>query len=124
MNTNIIDGRRALKVVLFTAILSLCIGWATEAAAAKSFFCKATVDQGSSPISLSGPLVYDMGILGNCTDVQYAGFNYNSKCSGPAQTACSTKASGDADFNSAAFWCAKGVPNGSTIIAYSAVGPP
>src|ERR1700682_4041938 len=110
------------KLVLFAAILSLCIGWATEAAAAKSFFCKATVDQGSSPISLSGPLVYDMGILGSCTDVQYAGFNYNSKCSGPAQTACSTKASGDADFNSAAFWCAKGVPNGSASKAYFAGG--
>jgi hypothetical protein len=113
------------KLVLFAAILSLCIGWATDAAAEKTFFCKATIanDGDGSPVSLSGPLVYDMGTVGSCTDVQYA-TRFDLKCAGPANSACSTKALQDANFNNPAFWCAKGVPDGSTIRAYAAVGPP
>jgi hypothetical protein len=123
MNTEIIGGTRTLKAVMFAALLSSCAGWATEAAAAKSFFCKATIAGlgDPSPVSLSGPLVYDMGTTGSCTDLQYS-TQFNLKCAGPAGSACSSTASGDANFNSAAFWCAKGVPNGSTIRAYSAVG--
>jgi hypothetical protein len=124
MNIQIIGGMRTLKAVSFAAILSSCAGWVTEAAASKSFFCKATIAPlgDPSPTSLSGPLVYDMGQPGSCTDLQYS-TQFNLKCAGPAGSACSSVASGDANFNSAAFWCAKGVPNGSTIRAYSAVGP-
>jgi hypothetical protein len=123
MNIRTIDGMRTLKAVSFAAILSSCAGWATEAAASKSFFCKATIAGlgDPSPVSLSGPLVYDMGTQGSCTDLQYSA-QFNLKCAGPAGSACSAHASGDGNFNSALFWCAKGVPDGSTIRAYSAVG--
>lgn len=124
MNSKRINWSKRLKPVAFAALLSSYAGWATEATAEKSFFCKATTaaNGDSSPVSLSGPLVYDMGTLGSCTDLQYTA-QFNLKCAGPAGSACSAKALGDANFNSAAFWCAKSVPNGSTIRAYSAVGP-
>jgi hypothetical protein len=123
MDTKTAYSARHVKPVLAAAILS--IGWATGAEAEKSFFCKATTAaQGDgSPVSLSGPLVYDMGTVGSCTDLQYVG-QFNTKCAGPANSACSTKAIGDNNFNSAQFWCDKNVPNGSTIRAYAAVGPP
>jgi hypothetical protein len=131
MNTKTIDGMRTLKAVLFATILSSCVGWATGAAAAKSFFCKATIasigDPG--PVSLSGPLVYDMGTVGSCTDGQYA-TNFNSACKPAAKYNCQVKATGipppppDHNYNSAAFWCGLGAPNGSTIKAYAAIGPP
>jgi len=111
------------KLVLFAAILSSCVGWATGAAAEHTFFCKATIasDGDPGPISLSGPLVYDMGTVGSCTDAQHI-THFQTKCQDPANSACSTKALGDGNFNSAAFWCAKGVSNGSTIRAYAEVG--
>lgn len=123
MNTEIFDGIRILKTLLFAAILSSCAGWATNATAEHSFFCKATIasDADFGPISLSGPLVYDMGVLGSCTDAQHT-LHFNTKCQVPANSDCSTKAAGDGNFNSAAFWCAKGVPSGSTIRAYAEVG--
>lgn len=126
MNTEIFDGTRMLKAMLLSAaILNSCVGWATEAVAAKSYFCKATIaaDADHGPVSLSGPLVYDMGTVGSCTDAQFAS-QFNLRCAAPANSACSTTAKGDSNFNSAAFWCAKGVPNGSTIRAYVGVGPP
>jgi hypothetical protein len=124
MNPKNSDDLRTLKAVMF-AILTCCMGWATDAAAAHTFFCKATIAAigDSSPVSLSGSLVYDMGTVGSCTDLEF-NTQFNLKCAGPANSACSSKASGDANFNSAAFWCGKGVPNGSTIRAYAAVGAP
>lgn len=109
--------------VAFSVMMGCVIGWATDASAEKSFFCKATVASigDRTPTSLGGPLVYDLGIVGSCTDFQWARF-FNSKCEGPATSACSAKAARDNNFNSAAFWCALGVPNGSTIRAYAAVG--
>ena len=110
-------------MVLFAAILASSLSLATDAVAAHSFFCKATIsgfgDPG--PVSLSGPLVYDLGTVGSCTDAQHS-FQIQSQCQTPANSACSAKAQGDSNFNSAAFWCAKGVPNGSTIRAYAEVG--
>jgi hypothetical protein len=115
--------RTGRYAVVFSAMMVCVIGWATDASAAKSFFCKATIASigDPSPTSLSGPLVYDLGTVGSCTDIEWSS-QFNKKCEGPANSACSTKASGDNNFNSAAFWCAKGVPNGSTIRAYAAVG--
>lgn len=110
-------------LLLFAAILTCCMGWARDAAAAHTFFCKATIatigDPG--PVSLFGPLVYDMGTVGSCTDTQHT-FQFQAQCQTPANSACSSKALGDGNFNSAPFWCAKGVPNGSTIRAYAEVG--
>lgn len=116
--------RRVTKrAVAFSVILGCAIGGATDAYGAKSFFCKATIASigDPSPKSLSGPFVYDLGTVGSCTDFE-ATAQLNTKCEGPAASACSTKASGDGNFNSAAFWCNKGVPTGSTIRAYAAVG--
>jgi hypothetical protein len=122
MSTKAIDRFRTLNALLFAAIL---MGWATDAAADHSFFCKATIAAigDGGPVSLSGPLVYDMGVLGSCSDYQFQ-LQFIPKCQVPAKVACSSKASGDANFNSAAFWCSKGVPDGSTIRAYAAVGAP
>lgn len=115
--------RTPTYAVAFSVMMGCIIGWATDASAAKSFFCKATIASigDPSPKSLSGPFVYDLGTVGSCTDIQWS-TQFNTQCEGPANSACSTKASGDNNFNSAAFWCAKGVPNGSTIRAYAAVG--
>jgi hypothetical protein len=125
MNSDAINPVRTLKAVLFAAVLGSGAGWATEADAAKSYFCKATIaaDADHGPVSLSGPLVYDLGTVGSCTDVEFA-TRFQNNCATPANSACSTKANGDSNFNSAAFWCAKGVPNGATIRAYVGVGPP
>jgi len=115
--------RRIRKyAIACSSMLACIIGGQTDAHAAKSFFCKATIASigDPSPKSLSGPLVYDLGKVGSCTDLEWS-TKFNSKCEGPAHSACSTKASADNNFNSAAFWCAKGVPNGSTIRAYAAV---
>jgi hypothetical protein len=124
MKSKMIDGVLVVKVVMIAAIFSTCVGWAADAMAAKTFFCKATIATigDNSPVTLSGPLVYDLGTVGSCTDVEYLG-QFNVKCATPASNACSAKAAADANFNSAAFWCAKGVPNGATIRAYAAVGP-
>lgn len=123
MNTKIIGGIRALDAVIFAAILSSFAGWATGASAEHTFFCKATISSlgDPGPVSLSGPLVYDLGTTGSCTDAQHV-TQFNAKCEVPAHDNCSTKAAGDANFNSAAFWCAKGVPDGSLIRAYAEVG--
>jgi hypothetical protein len=112
-----------LKVVLFAAILSSCVGWVTEATAAHTFYCKATIasDADWGPETLYGPLVYDMSPVGSCTNWEHI-HRFNRDCEDPAHDACSTKASNDPSFNSAAFWCAKGVPTGSTIRAYAEVG--
>jgi hypothetical protein len=125
MNSKGVNHMRNLRLALSAAILSSCVGWATDATAAHTFFCKATTaaEGDGSPVSLSGPLVYDMGTVGSCTDVEF-NLQFNLKCAGPANSACSTKATGDSNFNNAAFWCAKGVPDGSTIRAYAAVGAP
>ena len=71
--TGINRGQRS-KLAIPAAILACCVGWATEATAAKTFFCKATIAGlgDPSPVSLSGPLVYDLGTQGSCTDLQYA----------------------------------------------------
>ena len=82
MNSKGINRMRNLKkLVLFAAILSSCMGWATDAAAEKTFFCKATTASigDPSPTSLSGPFVYDMGTVGSCTDVQWT-TQFNTKC--------------------------------------------
>ena len=131
MNTKMINGMRALKTVLFVAILSCCVASATEAVAAKSFFCKATTaalgDPG--PVSLSGSLVYDMGTVGSCDNSQYA-TNFNGACKPAAAYNCRLRAIGlpppppDPNYNSAAFWCSLGAPDHSTIKAYAGVGPP
>jgi hypothetical protein len=131
MNSKIIDGIRTLKAVLFAAALSYCVGWTSEATAAKSFFCKATTAaQGdSAPVSLSGSLVYNMGTVGSCDDLGYA-TNFNNACKPAAGYNCRIKATGlgsippEPNYNSAAFWCSQGAPNGSTIRAYAGVGPP
>jgi hypothetical protein len=106
-----------------TAILALSIGSASEAMAAKDFYCKAmpaSIGDGS-PTHPTGPHVYDLGTTGSCTDIEYA-TQFNKKCEGPANSKCSGRAQYDAKFNDAAFWCAKGVPNNSVIRAYAAVG--
>jgi hypothetical protein len=111
------------KAALLAATMTCAIGAATGAAAAdRTFFCKATtaaVGDGD-PGSLSGPYVLDIGNQGSCTEVQYA-TNRNNACNVPAHNKCSTAATQNANFNSAAFWCSRGVPNGSTIRAYAAV---
>jgi hypothetical protein len=112
-------------MMLFAAILTSSLSLATDAVAAHSFFCKATIasigDPG--PVNLTGPLVYDMGTMGSCTDYQDDNpLLFQKQCQDPANSACSTKASGDHQFNDAAFWCAKSVPNGSWIRAYAEVG--
>jgi hypothetical protein len=112
-------------------ILSSCLGWATDASAAKTFFCKATTAaQGDgSPVSLSGPLVYDMSPVGSCDNLAYFG-NFTGACKPAALYNCKAKATGiptpppNANYNSAAFWCGLPVPDGSIIRAYAAVGPP
>lgn len=108
-------------LVLCAAVLT--IGWATDAVAQHSYFCKATIasigDPG--PVSLAGTLVYDMGTVGSCTTANHI-CCFQKQCQDPANSACSTKASKDPQFNDAAFWCAKGVPNGSWIRAYAEVG--
>jgi hypothetical protein len=131
MNANTVDRVPTLKAVLCAAILTFYVGWATEASAAKSFFCKATIasigDPG--PVSLSGPLVYNMGTVGSCDNLQYA-TNFNSACKPAAAYNCRAKATGippnspDSNYNSAAFWCGLGAPDGSIIRAYAGVGPP
>ncbi len=125
MRVELNDATRTLKAVFVAAILTVCVGWATEAVAAKSFFCKATIasigDAGA--VSMSGSLVYDMGTVGSCDDLQYA-TNFSSACLVAAAYNCRTKATADAQYNSAVFWCGLGVPNGSVIKAYAAVGPP
>jgi hypothetical protein len=111
--------------IVFVALLSSCMVLAKEAKAAHGFFCKATIAAigDSSPSSLSGPLVYDMGTVGSCTDVQF-NTQFSAKCLEPAKGACKSKALADANFKNAIFWCDKGVPDGSTIRAYVAVGAP
>jgi hypothetical protein len=124
MEMNIIlDGMRSRKAMSFAAILSSSIAWATGADAAHTFFCKATIasDADFGPIGLSGPLVYEMPTQGSCSNSQHS-LHFQTQCQDPANSACSTYASGDSSFNSAAFWCGKGVPNGSTIRAYAEVG--
>jgi hypothetical protein len=131
MNILNIDRMRTVKAVSFAVILSSCAGWATDAAAEKSFFCKATIasigDPG--PVSLSGPLVYDMQTVGSCDNLAYA-TNFNAACKPAAAYNCRAKATGipptlpDDSYNSAAFWCGLGVPDGSIIRAYAGVGPP
>jgi hypothetical protein len=124
MNSKTINHVQSVKyLVLFAAILTSFLGWATDAVAAHTFFCKATIsglgDPG--PVSLSGPLVYDLGTVGSCTDTEHT-LQFKLKCQAPANSNCSTKASGDSNFNNPAFWCGKGIPNGSTIRAYAEVG--
>ena len=95
----------------------------------KSYFCKATTSSIGDPSPSTLPagaahsLAYDLGTVGSCNQTQYS-TNFQPSCQTPANAACSSKALADSDFNSAAFWCARGTPNGSTIRAYAAVGQP